>query len=551
MSGKRQLLRAVGTNVKSLSRRVYDTSADVTAVSRCTYDATTSTQLSKCPFQPAVADASFNAPSIDVIPPAQITRGLAAIPGPQPFPLIGTMYQYFPGGQLYGMPWYDKLAKLQELYGDVVHEAVPGGLHIVHLYNPDDFLEVFRNEGKYPTRDSFFMLRRFNNKYNDGVHGIITSSGESWQKKRSKIQGKIAKPKSVRTYLPGQNPVADDFITFLRHTRNKEDIVEDLLSDLYRYATESIAVVCFNKRLGALEINSKPGSEAEQFINSVNDVLMATQSEMGSLPLYNLYDTPMFKQLSKAQSYINEVTIKNAREAIEYCKSKEIHEDDDEEANIPTFLNKSSLTDKESFTLIGDFFFGGVDTTSNLIGFVMYNLCKNPSKMAILRQEIDEVIGQAREITSENFERLPYLKAVIKESLRVTPVSAGNLRTLATEATFSGYDVPAGTMVVLHNEWVGKQAQYVPNPDEFIPERWLRNGKYPPIHPHVLLPFGFGPRSCPGRRVAEQEASLCLIKVLQNFDIEYCHSEDMKCEMRIINKIITPLKFRFSERGRP
>ena len=70
-------------------------------------------------------------------------------------------------------------------------------------------------------------------------------------------------------------------------------------------------------------------------------------------------------------------------------------------------------------------------------------------------------------------------------------------------------------MLGLHHDWAGKSAQYVKEPERFLPERWLRSNTsaHSNINPFILLPFGFGPRACVGRRFAEQEYSVALIKV--------------------------------------
>ena len=65
----------------------------------------------------------------------------------------------------------------------------------------------------------------------------------------------------------------------------------------------------------------------------------------------------------------------------------------------------------------------------------------------------------------------------------------------------------------MHNDLIQKQDSYFEAPEEFVPERWLRDQDQKLIHPFAALPFGFGSRSCIGKRFAEQEVSLALIKV--------------------------------------
>ena len=70
------------------------------------------------------------------------------------------------------------------------------------------------------------------------------------------------------------------------------------------------------------------------------------------------------------------------------------------------------------------------------------------------------------------------------------------------------------TFVGMHNDLIQRQDKYFKEADKFVPERWLRGESQEQVHPFASLPFGFGSRSCIGKRFAEQEVSLALIKVI-------------------------------------
>jgi cytochrome P450 len=63
----------------------------------------------------------------------------------------------------------------------------------------------------------------------------------------------------------------------------------------------------------------------------------------------------------------------------------------------------------------------------------------------------------------------------------------------------------------------------VTNPKKFMPDRWLRTEFQENVHPFLMLPFGHGPRMCIGRRFAEQEISIFLAKIMQQFSVEWHH----------------------------
>ena len=91
-------------------------------------------------------------------------------------------------------------------------------------------------------------------------------------------------------------------------------------------------------------------------------------------------------------------------------------------------------------------------------------------------------------------------------------------------------------------------SKYVKNPNEFLPERWIKSSaEYEELHPFVSLPFGHGPRMCVGRRFAELEAYILIMKIIQNFKVEY-HHEDIGVLYATLLRPDKPFKFRFVER---
>lgn len=144
-------------------------------------------------------------------------------------------------------------------------------------------------------------------------------------------------------------------------------------------------------------------------------------------------------------------------------------------------------------------------------------------------------------------DRMPYLRAVIKETLRTNPPAAGMARILPKPFELNGYQCPANTTYVFAHYQMGTSPRYVKEPEVFKPERWLRDGSEKEIHPFAILPFGHGSRMCIGRRFAEQEVSIFLAKIIQHFSIEWHHA-DMGMITETITKPSVPLRFTFKDR---
>ncbi|CAL1287368.1 unnamed protein product [Larinioides sclopetarius] len=136
--------------------------------------------------------------------------------------------------------------------------------------------------------------------------------------------------------------------------------------------------------------------------------------------------------------------------------------------------------------------------------------------------------------------------ACFKESLRLNPPVGGSARTLDRDVVLSGYHVPAGTLLTVPYQELFTQEKYCKEPLKFIPERWLKGSEDRP-HPWAYLPFGFGCRSCMGKRLAELQVLLLIAEIIRSFRVEY-HLDDIGTKTMLVNSPDKPFRFNFIER---
>lgn len=186
---------------------------------------------------------------------------------------------------------------------------------------------------------------------------------------------------------------------------------------------------------------------------------------------------------------------------------------------------------------------------------ILLVLSKNPAKQQKLFEEILTVLKHKdSEFTLESLQNLPYLRACIKESMRLIPIGVSTLREMPKDIVLSGYRIPAGTDVMNASIAYHNHPDYVPRAKEFIPERWLRSdqnrddmlGKL--TLPFMFLPFGFGPRMCAGKRLVELELEINIARLIRNYEIEFHYPIDKAFKARFIITPQIPLKFTFKER---
>ncbi|KAL6655502.1 hypothetical protein ACP70R_006328 [Stipagrostis hirtigluma subsp. patula] len=168
--------------------------------------------------------------------------------------------------------------------------------------------------------------------------------------------------------------------------------------------------------------------------------------------------------------------------------------------------------------LIQDLFAGATDSSSHTIEWAISELLKNPGHLAKAIEELDRIIGRDRPVTERDLPDLPFVEAVIKETLRLHPAAPLLAPHLAREdVSVGGYDVPAGT-IVLMNVWsTCREPTIWDAPEEFRPERFIGSKVDVRGQDFELLPFGSGRRMCPGYNLALKVMQLSVANLLQGF----------------------------------
>ncbi|KAL6875693.1 hypothetical protein ACP4OV_013206 [Aristida adscensionis] len=170
--------------------------------------------------------------------------------------------------------------------------------------------------------------------------------------------------------------------------------------------------------------------------------------------------------------------------------------------------------------LLSDLFNAGTDTTAVTVEWVIAELLQNPSSMAKAQAELAQVIGSKQEIEESDIGQLKYLQAIVKEAFRLHPPAPFLLPHQAETTTqIRGYTVPKGARVLVNVWAIGHHREFWPEPDKFIPERFMDKEVDFRGRDFELLPFGSGRRMCPGMPLAMRMVHLMLSTLLHRFEL--------------------------------
>ncbi|KAL2324915.1 hypothetical protein Fmac_023973 [Flemingia macrophylla] len=176
-----------------------------------------------------------------------------------------------------------------------------------------------------------------------------------------------------------------------------------------------------------------------------------------------------------------------------------------------------------------DLLVAGTDTTAYGLERTMSELMHNPEAMAKAKKELAETIGVGKVVEESDVARLPYLQAVIKESLRMHPPAPMLLpRRAKRDVQVCGYTIPQGAQVLI-NEWaIGRNPQVWDNAHVFSPERFLHSDIDIKGRHFKLTPFGSGRRICPGSPLAIRMLHLMLGSLINCFHWKLENNMDPK-----------------------
>jgi len=155
----------------------------------------------------------------------------------------------------------------------------------------------------------------------------------------------------------------------------------------------------------------------------------------------------------------------------------------------------------------------GHETTAVALAWAVYWLLREPSTLSRLRGELDALGPHAG---AEAIVRLPYLGAVISETLRIEPVVTDVARICRKPLPLGKWCVPEGELALVNVSAILADPSIFPEPRKFLPERFLERT----YSASEFMPFGGGSRRCLGAAFAEAELALALAAVASKWELE-------------------------------
>jgi cytochrome P450 len=166
----------------------------------------------------------------------------------------------------------------------------------------------------------------------------------------------------------------------------------------------------------------------------------------------------------------------------------------------------------------------GHETTANGLSFIFFLMAQHPDVQEKVFAEASSVFGTAssdsRPTAADIYERLPYCQRVVSEALRMYPPVWVTARTAAVSYAYRGLEIPAGSLLLVPQIAIHRDARWYPEPMRFNPDRFLPEASAARPR-NAYFPFGAGSRICIGENFAWMEAVLVLASVIRNWRLGF------------------------------
>jgi cytochrome P450 len=466
--------------------------------------------------------------------PASTTlRQLRDLPGPRGLPIVGNLLQ-FEANRLhlqleewcaqYGPAYRLQLGK---------QPAVVFGDHAVVATMMRDRPEGFRR-----------TVRLLQITQEMGLPtGVFSANGETWRQQRRMVMAGFD-PAHVRRYFPALQGVAQRLARRWQGAAATGQTI-DLQADLMRYTVDTIAGLAFGAEVNTLE------SDDDVIQRHLDHIFPAIARRiLAPVPMWRWFKSSADRALEQSLVAVNAAI----NDFITQARAR-LQADPQRRAEPPNLLEVMILAADEPGSGIDDrqvagnvltMLLAGEDTTANTIAWMVHLLWSNPAMLARATEEVRRVCGTGQAApTMEQMTQLDFIEACCHETMRLKPVAPMMPLQALHDTQLGGVHIPSGTVVfgLLRRDAVSEQ--HVPQAADFNPERWLGGeggaAQVANSAKRISMPFGAGPRICPGRYLALLEMKMAMAVLLSGFDIQHVGTPDGEPPREHLSFTMTPV----------
>ncbi|KNC90429.1 cytochrome P450 [Trabulsiella odontotermitis] len=424
-------------------------------------------------------------------------RKLSQLPSPPEKGLLGHVY-YLKKGNIHRqmMEWQRRYGSLYRLRAGLKKALVIADVDLIREIlkaRPHDFRRISNIEAVFEEA---------------GMNGVFSSEGENWKFRRRIVEGAL-QPGQLERFHPHMQNITRRFserLTTLALAAQGVSITDEFR----RYTADITTMLAFGKDMNLTGSSENPVSSALQ---SVFPVLH--RRCRSPFPLWRLYRSKEDKAFDEGLDRIKVTLAELIEEQRRIIISGDVTTPENFlQAMVLQQKDHQMLTDRDIVANALTLLLAGEDTTANTLAWTVYLLSRHPEAEQKLIQEIDQ--HNDGDPLPWPLPSLPWMNAVIKESMRLKPVAPQIYLEPMNDTCIGDVAISKGTPLFLALHAGALDEAYFSDAQSFDPSRWTnREG----ASMNALFPFGGGARMCPGRSLALTEIKMALHALYSNFKL--------------------------------
>ncbi|CAN6559225.1 unnamed protein product [Malus baccata var. baccata] len=432
-------------------------------------------------------------------------------PGPIPVPVFGNWLQV--GDDLN----HRNLTDLAKKFGDCFLLRM-GQRNLVVVSSPELAKEVLHTQGvEFGSRTRNVVFDIFTG---EGQDMVFTVYGEHWRKMRRIMTVPFFTNKVVQQYRHGW-----------------ESEAAAVVEDVKKHPEAATSGMVLRRRLQLMMYNNMYRIMFDRRFESEEDPLFVKlkglngeRSRLAQSFDYNYGDfipilRPFLRGYLKICKEVKEKRIQLFKSYFVDERNTRAPTNEGLKCAIDHILDaqqKGEINEDNVLYIVENINVAAIETTLWSIEWGIAELVNHPEIQKKLRDELDAVLGRGVQITEPDVQKLPYLQAVIKETLRLRmaiPLLVPHMN--LQDAKLGGFDIPAESKILVNAWWLANNPALWKKPEEFRPERFLEEESKVEANGNDFryLPFGVGRRSCPGIILALPILGITIGRLVQNFEL--------------------------------
>nr|GLL20397.1 cytochrome P450 CYP736A12-like [Ipomoea trifida] len=349
---------------------------------------------------------------------------------------------------------------------------------------------------------------------------IAAKYGPYWRQMRKLCTLQLLSPPKINSFRPAREQEVNLGVISLKQKAKNRDLV-----DL------SAFVSTMNGNMSCIMVFGKKYTE-EEFAETGFRAVMRETTQLSAAPnLKDYFDFPLLggfdlqgltRRMKAVSRIYDDFFERVINEHIENKDTKQTKDIVDTLIGIMESGQTEFQFDRRHVkALMLDMLVASMDTSATAIEWILSEIIRHPVVMKKLQKELEEVVGKDKMVQESDLKSLHYLEMVIKEAFRLHPVAPLLLPHEAMEDSMvSGFHIPKGSRILVNTWAIGRDPESWPEPEKFIPERFIESSIDVKGQDFELLPFGSGRRSCPGIQLGLVIVRLIVAQLVHCFDWE-------------------------------